>query len=107
MLSIHDELPGITDDEVIQQAHTTQRILITNDKDFGEKVYRESLPHCGVILLRLENERSHNKIFVLERLLSTYGQQLGNRSSWQPKNRYVLRPNQAIECRAIIPSTNV
>jgi predicted nuclease of predicted toxin-antitoxin system len=51
---------------VIQRAFAENRILITNDKDFGEKVYREQLPHKGVILLRLADERSAIKIDVLE-----------------------------------------
>ncbi len=38
------------------------RILITNDKDFGEKIFRERYPHKGVILLRLGNERYKNKM---------------------------------------------
>jgi predicted nuclease of predicted toxin-antitoxin system len=36
--------------------------LISSDKDFGNKVFREQRPHQGVILLRLENEQSANKI---------------------------------------------
>jgi predicted nuclease of predicted toxin-antitoxin system len=53
-------------------------ILITNDKDFGEKVYRERRPHRGVILMRLEDERAANKIEVLRRLLDGYADQLEN-----------------------------
>ncbi len=45
---------------------------MTNDKDFGEKIYREHRPHHGVILLRLEDERSNNKIAVLEKILISY-----------------------------------
>lgn len=36
-------------------------ILITNDKDFGELIYRGKKLHRGVILLRLEDERADNK----------------------------------------------
>ena len=32
--------------------------LITNDKDFGERICRECHPHRGVVLLRLEDERA-------------------------------------------------
>jgi predicted nuclease of predicted toxin-antitoxin system len=53
--------------------------LITNDKDFGEMVFRERKLHSGVILLRLEDERPSNKIRVLEQLISRYGDQfVGN-----------------------------
>jgi hypothetical protein len=67
---------GIDNDEVIQRAFADNRILITNDKDFGEKVYREQPPHKGVILLRLADERPAIKIGVLERLLSAYADRI-------------------------------
>jgi predicted nuclease of predicted toxin-antitoxin system len=52
--------------------------LITNDKDFGEKIYRQHRPHKGVVLLRLEDERAVNKIAALGRLLKSYAGQLAN-----------------------------
>ena len=39
VFSVYDEAPGIPDEEVLQRAYREQRILVTNDKDFGEKVY--------------------------------------------------------------------
>lgn len=77
--SVFDELPGISDEEVIRRAYDERRILITNDKDFGEKVYRQRHPHRGVVLLRLDNERSVNKISVLRNLLSEYADRLHDR----------------------------
>jgi predicted nuclease of predicted toxin-antitoxin system len=62
---------------VITKAHGEERILITNDKDFGEKVFRDKLPHHGVILLRLENERATVKIETLRQLLENYADRLG------------------------------
>jgi uncharacterized protein (DUF433 family) len=46
---------GATVEEILKEYEGL--ILVTNDKDFGEKVYRERLPHRGVILLRLDDER--------------------------------------------------
>ena len=42
----------MTDSEVLELANTEGRILITNDKDFGEIVYRLKLIPNGIILLR-------------------------------------------------------
>lgn len=72
VISVYDEIRGADDREVIQQAYEQNRILVTNDKDFGELVFREKKPHKGVILLRLEDERGANKIAVLKRLLEKY-----------------------------------
>lgn len=78
VFSVYEEARGIDDDEIITKAFAENWILITNDKDFGEKVHREQRPHKGIILLRLENERSGNKINTLQRLLETYSEQLSN-----------------------------
>lgn len=78
IVSVYDDAPGIGDTEVLRRAHEAERILITNDKDFGGKVYREQRPHCGVVLLRLDNERSQHKIAVLRRLLEGYADRLPN-----------------------------
>jgi hypothetical protein len=52
--------------------------VITNDKDFGEKVYRERRLHKGTVLLRLEDKRAAKKIAALQRLLECYAEQLAN-----------------------------
>lgn len=57
VFSVYDDAPGIADREVIRRSHEEGRFLITNDKDFGGNVYRERYPHCGIVLLRLDNER--------------------------------------------------
>lgn len=72
VFSVYEEARGMDDDDVIHKAFTENRVLITNDKDFGEKVYRENRPHKGVVLLRLADERPAIKIGVLARLLSVY-----------------------------------
>jgi predicted nuclease of predicted toxin-antitoxin system len=78
VVSAHDQLPGATDDELISRAFVESRIVVTNDKDFGEKVFRERWPHCGVILLRLHNERVANKVDALGRLLARFGERLSH-----------------------------
>lgn len=45
--------PGISDEEVLQQANADAALLITADKDFGELVFRNGLIHAGVVLMRL------------------------------------------------------
>jgi predicted nuclease of predicted toxin-antitoxin system len=76
--SVYEGGRGMPDDEVIQKAFTENWILITNDKDFGEKVYRERRPHKGVILLRLEDERNANKIATLNHLLVRHANELAD-----------------------------
>ena len=76
VISVFDESQGSPDLEVPLRALAEDWILITNDKDFGELVFREQLEHHGVILLRLDDERAANKIIVLQHLLANYGDKL-------------------------------
>lgn len=76
IFSVYEQARGISDEEIVRKAFTENWILITNDKDFGEKVYREKYPHHGIIFMRLKNELSKNKIDVLRRLLSMYSHKL-------------------------------
>lgn len=78
VFSVFDEARGIEDDEVIQKAHDENWILVTNDKDFGETVYRNRRPHRGVIFMRLDDERATNKIHVLRKLLELYADRLAD-----------------------------
>jgi len=55
-----------------------KRILISNDKDFGERVHRLHQPHHGVILLRLEDESTDAAISVLQELLNHYADRLAD-----------------------------
>ncbi|MBK7201842.1 MAG: DUF5615 family PIN-like protein [Anaerolineae bacterium] len=77
--SVYEEASGMNDDRIIHKAFTENWILITNDKDFGEQVYRERRPHRGVVLLRLDDERAAVKIDVLRRLLEVYSERLPDR----------------------------
>jgi len=45
--------PGISDDEVLDNAEKGSAILITADKDFGELVFRQQRITKGVVLVRL------------------------------------------------------
>ena len=79
VFSVFDDARGISDDLIIKKAYKENRILITNDKDFGEKVFRENHPHKGIILLRLDDDRWKNKIEILKQLLNNYSKDLANR----------------------------
>ena len=48
--AIVEEQKGASDEEVLQRALNENRVLITEDRDFGELVYARS--SSGVILLR-------------------------------------------------------
>lgn len=79
VFSVHEEARGLDDDSVIRKAFDQEWILVTNDKDFGEKVYRQRRPHRGVIFLRLEDETAASKIRTLGELLANHAERLPGR----------------------------
>ena len=78
VVSVYEQARGMDDDSILEKANKENRILITNDKDFGEKIFRDKEFHKGVILLRLDDERSIKKINEIERLIESYSNQLEN-----------------------------
>jgi len=78
VFSVFEQSRGIDDEEIIQKAFAENWILITNDKDFGDKIFRDRKPHKGIVLLRLDNERSVIKIEVIQQLLENYADKLEN-----------------------------
>jgi predicted nuclease of predicted toxin-antitoxin system len=78
VFSVYEDARGVEDDIILQKAFDENWVLITNDKDFGDKVFRNGRLHKGVILLRLEDERATSKIEVLSHLLEKYIDRLPN-----------------------------
>ena len=60
---------GADDETVLHQAAADGRIVLTEDKDFGELVVRLGLPAHGIVLLRLNPADSAAKLARLRELL--------------------------------------
>jgi predicted nuclease of predicted toxin-antitoxin system len=60
---------SITDRAILEIAHAEQRIVLTNDKDFGDLVVRDKLPHSGVILFRIGYAPLGERAALLKRVL--------------------------------------
>ena len=67
--SVFEEARGAADEELIRKARRENRVLVTSDKDFGEKVFREGKAHGGIVLLRLQDQRKANQLTVIQELL--------------------------------------
>src|SRR6187401_334522 len=76
VVSIYDEAPRLSDVGILERAVREDRVVITNDKDFGDMVFRERRSHRGVILLRLTDESPAGKIAALDRLLNLHGEEI-------------------------------
>lgn len=79
VFSIYEQARGLTDAAVLSKALSENWILVTNDKDFGEMIFRERRVHKGVVFLRLADERAANKIDVLRKLIASHGDRLAGK----------------------------
>lgn len=66
---IAESSPTISDDEVLRRAAVGGAVLVTEDKDFGELVYRRGLTHAGVLLIRLEGMDNAAKAEVVSQVV--------------------------------------
>jgi predicted nuclease of predicted toxin-antitoxin system len=78
VLYVKEIAPGTDDDRVLRLAAGQQRILLTEDKDFGELVVRLKLPAYGIILIRMSPADSNAKLTRLRQLVRHHGQRLPN-----------------------------
>jgi predicted nuclease of predicted toxin-antitoxin system len=57
VLSIRESMRGAEDSLILARAQAETRVLITQDKDFGELAFRTKLTaKCGIILFRLTGD---------------------------------------------------
>lgn len=75
--SVLKEQSGATDDEVLAWAVAQNRLLVTNDKDFGELVYRQRYDVSGILLLRLIGRSPEAKADLVGDLLDDRGAAVG------------------------------
>lgn len=78
VFSVYDQARGLDDDSIIRKAGLEKWIILTNDKEFGEKVYRERKPIPGLVLFRLSDERAPRKIGILQQLLASHGDRIAD-----------------------------
>jgi len=83
---------GVTDTEALRRAQEEGRLFLTEDKDFGELVFRFKLPVPGVVLLRIDPERSHLKWTRFEAAIARFGEGLFGRYVVIEEARFRSRP---------------
>jgi predicted nuclease of predicted toxin-antitoxin system len=73
---VAEEMLQAEDQDILARAVADARIVVTNDKDFGDLVFRNGLPHAGILLLRLVNESAANRIAVVKSVLEGHAADL-------------------------------
>ena len=76
VLSVAETIPASSDYQVIQLAIDKKRILLTEDKDFGEWVFAHGEKVQGVILFRFPASARLNLAEEIKILVNDYGPEL-------------------------------
>lgn len=86
---------ALKDTEILAIANQEERVIVTNDQDFGELVFRRGLPHQGVVLFRLRQEGLEIKKAWLERVITHHADHL---------DRFIVITDAGIRVRRTRPN---
>lgn len=84
--------PGTLDADVLRRANAEDRVLLTEDKDFGDLVFRSRMAAPGVVLLRLDPENGPAKWLRLEAAIAEFGDRIFGRYIVIEAKRFRSRP---------------
>jgi len=69
-------MSGVDDDKVIELARSERRLLLTEDKDFGQLVFAATKENSGVILIRYPTFARSTLTAAVTKLLADRGDAL-------------------------------
>src|SRR5438270_7861465 len=78
LFAIGEVARGATDEQVLERALNEKRVLITEDRDFGELVYARGRSSAGVILIRFPSRARRAKSATVIQAVSKLGSRLGD-----------------------------
>jgi predicted nuclease of predicted toxin-antitoxin system len=94
VVSITEKMPGADDQTVIDFARSERRLLLTEDKDFGQLVFAAAKENSGVILIRYPASARSALISAILKFLSENAESLYSRF-------VVLEPGRARVTRLV------
>lgn len=96
VVAVRDVHPGALDEDVIALATKDSRILLTEDKDFGQLVFASAAGSAGVIFLRFPATARSDIARTVVEAIARHGQRIaGSFAVLQPgRIRIVPRPRE-------------
>jgi predicted nuclease of predicted toxin-antitoxin system len=92
VLYVAQSASGLRDTDVIELASIEKRLLLTEDKDFGDLVFRRERKVPGVVLMRIGSENSELKTMQLAAAIERYGEGRLGRYVVIKEGRFRVRP---------------
>ncbi|MBK9285090.1 MAG: DUF5615 family PIN-like protein [Sphingobacteriaceae bacterium] len=94
--SITELFPSRDDVFIIKTAYKEERIIITNDKDFGYLIFKTELPPPAIILFRFSEEVPAEKINAINAILNMPEEKILNHFIVASENKIRIRPLQKL-----------
>ena len=91
VLYVAETATGLNDSAVIALAFREKRLLLTEDKDFGDLVFRRERAVPGVVLMRVGSENPVRKTLRLNAAIERYGEELFGRYTVIEEGRFRSR----------------
>lgn len=82
-----EEDPFVKDEDILEISFKEKRVLLSNDKDFGELVFKENRNVFSVILLRFPQDDVELKVEVIDNLINKYKTKIENKFTVISKNK--------------------
>jgi len=95
--SVAESSPGITDEEVMTLSENLSAMILTDDKDFGEIVFRKQRSCRGIVLLRLTGVDYSRKADHVIQVIDRYGSEM--------IGKFVVITAERVRIRKLLPGT--
>ena len=91
VLYIAEAAAGTSDSEVIALAMAENRLLLTDDKDFGDLIFRGQNSVSGAVLMRIDPDKADFRKMRLAGAIERYGDELFGRYTVVEEGRFRSR----------------
>ena len=95
--SVAELSPGITDEEVMKLSENLGALILTDDKDFGEIVFRKQRSCPGIVLLRLTGVDYSHKADQVIQVIDKCGSEM--------TGKFVVITEETVRMRKLFPGT--
>ncbi len=93
--SVAESSTGITDEEAMRLSEDLGALILTDDKDFGEIVFRKQRSCPGVVLLRLAGVDYSRKADQVIQVINRYGSEM--------IGKFVVITAERVRIRKLLP----
>ena len=90
--AVSELFPSRDDIYILDKAYKEERIIVTNDKDFGHMVFKSNLSSAGIILFRFNDESPELKRNAIKTILSLPEEKVLNHFIVASENKIRIRP---------------